>query len=206
MGLADVGPAQEIDAFALQRGDDHVLVAVRLLLPAVMRGLFFRVLRPLAPLFGPIDDELWRFRGRRLAPGKAARVPLRHDTPIIEGRPQDGQQPVDPRVHGRLTQTEEFRHDDLQGISPEIDEDKQQLLLGGMQCPPASSASGPSAGSAGRGPVRRIQSLIRANEGGQQEPKLRESEPGKCQELPTVTLEICIRYHAAIVDLISDKV
>ena len=113
---------------------------------------------------------------------------------------------MDPRVHGRLTQTEEFPHDDLQRISLEIDEEKQQLLLGGMKCPPASSASRPLAGSACRGPVSGIQSLIRASEGGQQEPKLREREPGEGQELPTITLKFCIRYHAAIVTLISDKV
>src|SRR4051794_22306842 len=171
-----------------------------------MRGLFFRVLGPLAPAFGPIDDELRRFRGRRLAPGETTGVPLRQVTQIIEGRSQGGQQSVDPTVHGRLTQTEEFPHDDLQGISLEIDEEKQQLLLGRMQCPPASSTSGPLAGSVGCGPVRGIQSLISAREGGQEEPKLRKGEPGEGQELPPVSLKICIRYHAAIVALISDKV
>src|SRR5947209_8188434 len=75
-----------------------------------------------------------------------------------------------------------------------------------MQCPLASSTSKPLSRSACRGPVSGIQSLIRASEGGQQEPKLRKREPGKGQELPTVTLKFCIRYHAAIVDLISDKV
>ena len=66
---------------------------------------------------------------------------------------------------GRLTQAEEFSHDDLQGISPEIDEEEQQLLLGGMKCPPAAPASRPSAGSACRSPIRGIELLIRASEG-----------------------------------------
>jgi hypothetical protein len=95
MGLADMGPAQEIDARALQRRDDHVLVAVRLLLPAVMRGLFFRVLRPLAPPFGPVDDEL---RGRRLTSGETMGVPLR----------QDAQMSMDPNPY-EVTEPELLR-------------------------------------------------------------------------------------------------
>ena len=75
--------AQEIDALALQRGDDHVLVAVGLLLPALVCRLFFRVFRPLTPPFSPIDDQL---RGRRLTSGETTGFPLRQDTQIIEGR------------------------------------------------------------------------------------------------------------------------
>src|SRR6266446_2589206 len=55
---AGVGPAQEADALAAGLDDDHVLVAVRLLAAAVVRCLFFRVFRPLAPPFRSIDDQL----------------------------------------------------------------------------------------------------------------------------------------------------
>src|SRR3954464_6670958 len=56
--LADVGATQEVDRFLSDRGDDHVLVAASLLPAAVVQGLFLRVLRPLAPAFRAVDDEL----------------------------------------------------------------------------------------------------------------------------------------------------
>src|SRR5581483_7202098 len=43
--LAGAGLTQEADALTAGVRDDHVLVAVRLLLAAVVRGLFFRVFR-----------------------------------------------------------------------------------------------------------------------------------------------------------------
>ena len=48
VGLANVSVAQEVDAFPWQGHDDDVLVGVRLLLAAVVQGLFFRVFRPLS--------------------------------------------------------------------------------------------------------------------------------------------------------------
>ena len=73
---------------------------------------------------------------------------------------------MDPVVHGRLSQAEELAHEDLDGISLEIDQEEEQLLLGGMKCPPAPAASGPSAGSTCCGPIRGMEPLIRASEGG----------------------------------------
>src|ERR1051326_6216930 len=55
--LAHVGAAQVADACRLDIGDDHVLVAVRLLPAAVVQGLFFRVFRSLATPFRAGDDE-----------------------------------------------------------------------------------------------------------------------------------------------------
>src|SRR3954470_23767878 len=55
--LADVGATQEVDRFALDGGDDHVLVAMCLLPATVVQGLFFRVFRPLAPAFRAVNDE-----------------------------------------------------------------------------------------------------------------------------------------------------
>src|SRR5262245_2991600 len=51
-----VGLAQEVDAPAVGARDDHVLVAVHFLPPAVVRPLFFRVFRALAAALGPVDN------------------------------------------------------------------------------------------------------------------------------------------------------
>ena len=116
--------------------DDDVLVGVRLLLAAVVQGLFFRVFRPLAPPFGAVDDEA------RLAPRQAAGSGQSDGDPARDRTPRssraswkDGQQPMNPIVHLRLTQSEEFAHDDLKGIGLEVDQDKQQLLFRRVQRP-----------------------------------------------------------------------
>src|SRR5947209_115278 len=51
-----VGLAQVVDTLAARVRNDHVLVGVRLLAAAVVRRLFFRVFRPLAPALGAVDD------------------------------------------------------------------------------------------------------------------------------------------------------
>jgi hypothetical protein len=86
---------------------------------------------------------------------------------------------MDPIVHPRLTEAEEFAHKDLQGIRLEIDEEKQEFLFRGMQSALASSTGRPLAGLACQGLVRGIQSLIGPREGGQQKLKLRKGQPGE---------------------------
>src|SRR5207253_3323041 len=68
--LAGAGATQEADSLTLRIGDDHVLVAVRLLPAAVVQGLFFRVFRPLATPLRGIDDEPRPRLGSRLAVGE----------------------------------------------------------------------------------------------------------------------------------------
>ena len=119
---------------------------------------------------------------------------------------EDRQQPMNPIVHARLTQAKEFAHDDLKGISLEVDQEEQQLIFRPMQDSLAASASGPLAGSICSGLVLGIQSLIGRREGGQQKLKLRERQAGEGQKLPTIALECCVGDHAAIVTLISDNV
>jgi len=121
---ANVGSTQEADAFALCLHDDHVLVGVRFLLAAVVRGLFFRVFRPLATPFRGIDDEPRRFFGSQGTRAELTGVSLGKHAQGIEGPAEDGQQPVDPKVRPLLTQLEEFAQKDLQGIRFQIDEDK----------------------------------------------------------------------------------
>src|SRR5437879_3397399 len=59
--LAGVGFAQVVDPWPLRMDDDHVLVAMLLLAPAVKKGLFFGAFRPLAPPLGGVDDQPRRF-------------------------------------------------------------------------------------------------------------------------------------------------
>jgi hypothetical protein len=56
---------------------------------------------------------------------------------------QDGQQPVDPVVHARLTQAEEFAHEDLERIRLERDQEEEQLLLRTRQDTLAASTGAP---------------------------------------------------------------
>src|SRR3954451_16932941 len=56
-GAAGVGAAEEADSPAARLDDDHVLVAVLLLPPAVVDLLFLRVFRPLAAPLGAVDDQ-----------------------------------------------------------------------------------------------------------------------------------------------------
>jgi hypothetical protein len=83
--LADAGAAQETDAFRLDIGDDHVLVAVRPLPATVVQGLFLGVFRPLATPLRAVDDEPRLRSGSPLAPGKVTRVPLGTSAEIIKG-------------------------------------------------------------------------------------------------------------------------
>src|SRR5262249_45244857 len=140
MHLADIGPAQEADALASQVDDDDILIGVRFLLATVVEGLFLRAFRPLSTPFGTIDDQPRLGPWSGSAPGKVIGGPLREDIQTIESLPQDGQQPLDPRVHARLTQAEELAHDDLERISLEIDQEEEQLLLRTVQDALSASA------------------------------------------------------------------
>src|SRR5258708_5505165 len=99
----------------------------------------------------------------------------------------------------RLTQAQEFGHDDLQRISLQIDQDEQELLLRSMQKSLATPASSTSAALACDGSVRRIKSLIGLGEGRQQQLELRDGESRERQELPSIAPEYCIGKHKAIV-------
>src|SRR5882724_9345869 len=57
MRLARVRLAEVVNPFSPGVDDDHVLVAMLLLAPAVKKGLFFGFFRPLAAPLGGIDDQ-----------------------------------------------------------------------------------------------------------------------------------------------------
>src|SRR5262249_20912387 len=76
MGLVRVRSAQVVNPLPPSVDEDHVLVAMLLLAPAVKKGLFFGVFRPLAPPLGGVDDQSRRFPGSALGLGKVRGVPL----------------------------------------------------------------------------------------------------------------------------------
>src|SRR5262245_42557043 len=80
MRLAGVRLTQVINPLPPDVDDDHVLVTMLLLTPAVKKVLFFRVFRPLAPPLGGVDDQSRRFPGGALGLGKVRCVPLGEDS------------------------------------------------------------------------------------------------------------------------------
>src|SRR3954454_12699240 len=108
---------------------------------------------------------------------------------------------MDPMVRLRLAQVKEFAHDDLQRIGLEVDQEKQELLLGSVQGSLATSAGRTLAGTTGDGLVRGIQSLIGPAEGGQQPLELWDRQSCEGQKLPSIALEFCKCHHKAIVAL-----
>jgi hypothetical protein len=203
--LAGVGFAQEPNVWTLYTGDYHVLVAVRLLLAAVVQGLFLGVFRPLTTPFGPIDDQA-RFPLRWwLALSKVAGIPLRENAQISKGGLQDGQQSINPMVHPRLTQTEEFGHDNLQWIRLEVNQDEQQFLFGGMQSPLAPCPGRPLPGLAYQVVVRAISFLIGPDERRQEELELRKRQSCEGNALSAIALDVCKCDHIVIVSLFRIK-
>src|SRR6266567_2342611 len=206
--LAGVGAAQEADAFTLDLGDHHVLVAVRLLPAAVVAGLFFRVFRPLATPLRAVDDEPGARFGSWVALGKVTGAPLGPDAEIVKSDLQDRQQPLNPMIRLGLTQAKEFADDDLQRVGLEVGQDEQELLLGPMQQPLPTTARRTLAGLAFDGLARWVQPLIGPGESRQQLPELRHRQSRDGQELPPVALELRVCHHTAIVRgfLIPDNV
>src|SRR5256885_7055788 len=89
MRLARVRLAEVVNPLSPGVDDDHVLVAMLLLAPAVKKGLFFRVFRPLTPPFGGVDDQSRCFPRSALGLGKVRGVPLGEDSQVIQGRAQN---------------------------------------------------------------------------------------------------------------------
>src|SRR5947209_949219 len=76
MRLAGVSLAEVVNPLPSGVDDDHVLVAMLLLAPAVKKGLFFGIFWPLPPPLGGVDDQLGRFPGSAWGLGKVRGVPL----------------------------------------------------------------------------------------------------------------------------------
>src|ERR1700737_4671198 len=86
--LARVRSAEVVNPFAPSVDDDHVLVAMLLLAPAVKKGLFFGIFRPLPPPLGGVDDQSGRFPRSALGLGEVRGVSLGEDSQVIQGGAQ----------------------------------------------------------------------------------------------------------------------
>ena len=138
--------------------------------------------------------------------GKVRCVPLGEDSQVIEGRAQNWQQPMNPIIHPGQTQVEEFGHDRLERIGLEVDQQKQELILGLLQSPFATPANRTPARLAFGGLVCGVELLLRLGEGRQQTLELRERQARESQKLSAVGLECFVCDHAFILFLIPDKV
>src|SRR5262249_37502012 len=116
------------------------------------------------------------------------------------------QQPMNPIIHPGLTQVKEFAHDRLQRIGLEVDQQKQELILGLFKAPLATPANRTLARLAFGGSVGGVELLIRLGECSQQTLELRERQARESQKLSAVGLERFVCDHAFIVFLITDKV
>src|SRR6266498_2769107 len=163
--LAGVRSAEVVNPFAPGVDEDHVLVAMLLLAPAVKKGLFFGVFRLLAAPLGGVDDQSRRFPGSALGLGKVPGVPLGEDSQVVQGRAQDRQQPMNPIIHLRRTQVKEFAHDGLKRIGLEVDQEKQELILGLLQAALATPTNSTLSRLAVGGSVGRVELLIRSGKG-----------------------------------------
>src|SRR5260370_11412549 len=85
MRLAGVRWAQVVNPLPPGVDDDHVLVAMLLLAPAVKRGLFFRVFRPLTPPLGGVHDQSRRFPAGAFGLGEVRCLPLGQNSRVVQG-------------------------------------------------------------------------------------------------------------------------
>src|SRR5436305_10798754 len=113
---------------------------------------------------------------------------------------------MNPLIHLGRTQVKEFTHDCLEWIGLEVDQEKQQLILGLLQAPLATSAHSTLSRLAFGGLACGVALLIRLEEGGQQTLELRERQARESQKLSPVGLECFVCDHAFILFLIPDKV
>jgi hypothetical protein len=200
--LARARSAEVVNPFAPSVDDDHVLVAMLLLAPAVKKGLFFGVFRSLAASLGGVDDQPGRFPGGALSLGKMRGVSLGEDSQVVQGGAQNWQQPMNPTINPGRTQVKEFGHDCLKRIGLKVDQKKQELILGLLQSSFATSANSTPSRLAFSGLVL----LIRLGKGAQQTLELRKCQARESQKLSAVVLECFVRDHPFIVFLIPEKV
>src|SRR3972149_12084822 len=128
MGLARIGLAQ-INHFALSFvSQEHVLVGVGLLLPTVMRPLFFRVFRVLPAAFGAVDQQQQPSLRLGVVVVHGRRITQRRITQSSEGALQYRGQTLEPLVGLRLTQPKALTEHGLEWIRLVVGPDKQQLF------------------------------------------------------------------------------
>ena len=113
---------------------------------------------------------------------------------------------MNPLIHPGRAQVKEFAYDCLKRIGLEVDQKKQELVLGLLQAPLATSANRTLSSFAFGGSVGGVELLIRLWKGSQQTLELRERQARESQKLSAVSLECFVCDHAFILFLIPEKV
>src|SRR5436305_6080229 len=113
---------------------------------------------------------------------------------------------MNPIIHLGRAQVKEFAQDCLKRIGLEVDQKKQELILGLLQSPFATPANRTLARLAFGGLVCGVELLIRLGKGSQQTLELRERQARESQKLSAVGLECLVCGHAFILFLIPDNV
>src|ERR1700758_1900445 len=113
---------------------------------------------------------------------------------------------MNPIIHLGRAQVKEFAHDGLKRIGLEVDQKKEELILGLLQSPFATAAHRALSRLAFGGLVCGVELLIRLGKGSQQTLELRERQACESQKLAAVSPECLVCDHAFIVFLIPEKV
>ena len=113
---------------------------------------------------------------------------------------------MNPIIHLGRTQVKEFAHNRLKRIGLEVDQKKQELILGLLQSSLATCANRTLSRLAFGGLVCGVELLIRPWKGSQQQLELRERQARESQKLSAVGLKCLVCDHAFILFLIPEKV
>jgi hypothetical protein len=96
---------------------------------------------------------------------------------------------MDPIIHLGLTQLKEFAHDDLKRIGLEVDQYKEEFILGPRQVPLATPTSRTLPGLTFGGEVGGMHLLISLWEESKKMLKLPWRQPREGQQLPAIGLK-----------------
>ena len=196
MRLAGAGWAQVSHPLGPGVNNDHILVAVRLLLATIMQCLFFRVFRPLAAALSAIDDVIASLDCSALRNGKLMSVTLWFHAQGREGFQQHGQQTMDPLVRTGLAQAKQLAQDHLQWIRLLIHQDEEQLVFNRLQDAPPPTTHPTLAFPLGQRLLWWILLLICLLKGGQERLEFPQRQASQGQKFAAISLQLSVVQHA----------
>src|SRR6266849_3786624 len=128
VGRTGISPAEEHDVLIRSASQQHVLARVRLLLAAVVQGLFFGIFRPLPAPLRAVDDDSTSAFGLDGPSRQPSAVSLRRDAQVVQGRAEHGKEVMEPVIRLGRADAEELTQHDLERVRLQIDQDEQQLV------------------------------------------------------------------------------
>ena len=155
---------------------------MRLLLAAVVPGLFFRIFRPLPASLRAVDDDglgAWRRNG---AAGHPSALALRQDAQVVQGRAQHRPKVMEPVIRLGGADAEELPQHDLKWVGLEVDQQEQEFVLAGRQdtVPPCSEPALPRLTVGGL--IKRVDTIVSPLESRQEIPELGKRQARHRQE------------------------